>query len=197
MDEDAVIDLMDFDMDPEEEERIKASLEEKTKYKQVAPTWELNIEKYGYGAKRRAYDADYEHVETAKYQEYARLEEEGYDESVKDPEQEGRKAKPAKGLGHVPGEKANTEKTSYTTSDYIIAPKVPQANTVPPMAKKQARAPGELELEEHEQFAFELPPELADPSVSPCVNVPEWFVREVRLNRNIEYLDIGRKRHHK
>ena len=184
MDEDAVIDLMDFDMDPEEEERIKASLEEKTKYKQVAPTWELNIEKYGYGAKRRAYDADYEHVETAKYQEYARLEEEGYDESVKDPEQEGRKAKPAKGLGHVPGEKANTEKTSYTTSDYIIAPKVPQANTVPPMAKKQARAPGELELEEHEQFAFELPPELADPSVSPCVNVPEWFVREVRLNRN-------------
>merc|ERR1719495_1433867 len=121
MDEDAVIDLMDFDMDPEEEERIKASLEEKTKYKQVAPTWELNIEKYGYGAKRRAYDADYEHVETAKYQEYARLEEEGYDDSVKDPEQEGRKAKPAKGLGHVPGEKANTEKTSYTTSEYSAA----------------------------------------------------------------------------
>ena len=178
MEEDAVIDLMDFDMDPEEEDRIKRSLEEKTKYKQVAPTWELNIEKYGYGAKRKTYDADYEHVETAKYQEYARLEEEGYDEEVKDPEQEGRKAKPAKGLGLQPGEKANTEKTTYVTSDYIIAPKVPQANLAPPMEKKDKRAPGELELEEHEQFAFELPPELADPSVSPCVNVPEWFVRE-------------------
>ena len=178
LEEDAVIDLMDFDMDPEEEERIKRSLEEKTKYKQVAPTWELNIEKYGYGAKRKAYDADYEHVETAKYQEYARLEEEGYDEEIKDPEQEGRKVKPAKGLGLQPGQKANTEKTTYVTSDYIIAPKVPQANQAPPMEKKHARAPGELELEEHEQFAFELPPELADPSVSPCVNVPEWFVRE-------------------
>ena len=40
------------------------------------------------------------------------------------------------------------------------------------------------ELEEHEQHAFELPPELADPAASPCINVPEWFVREVRLNRN-------------
>jgi len=43
--EDTVIDLMNFDMDPEEEDKIKRSLEEKTKYKEVAPTWELNIER--------------------------------------------------------------------------------------------------------------------------------------------------------
>lgn len=26
--------------------------------------------------------------------------------------------------------------------------------------------------------AFELPPEIANPQQSPCVNVPEWFVKE-------------------
>ena len=40
----------------------------------------------GYGAKRRAYDPDYEHVESSKYREYERLEGQGYDESLKDPE---------------------------------------------------------------------------------------------------------------
>ena len=45
--EEGVIDLMDFNMDPDEEEKIRQSLQEKTKYKEVAPTWELNIEKYG------------------------------------------------------------------------------------------------------------------------------------------------------
>ena len=25
---------------------------------------------------------------------------------------------------------------------------------------------------------FELPPEIANPQKSPCVNVPEWFVKE-------------------
>jgi hypothetical protein len=40
----------------------------------------------GYGAKRRAHDPDYEHVENAKYREYERLEAEGYDDELKDPE---------------------------------------------------------------------------------------------------------------
>ena len=40
----------------------------------------------GYGAKRRAYDPDYEHVENSKYREYERLEMEGYDEGIKDAE---------------------------------------------------------------------------------------------------------------
>jgi hypothetical protein len=35
MAEEGVIDLMDFNMDPEEEERIRNSLQEKTKYKEV------------------------------------------------------------------------------------------------------------------------------------------------------------------
>jgi hypothetical protein len=182
LEEDTVIDLMDFDMDPDEEDRIKQSLEEKTKYKEVAPTWELNIEKYGYGAKRRTYDPDYEHVETSKYTEYERLEGEGYDEDLKDPEGTQRQRK-----RHAPGLKTDEEKAvlglgktdrKFTTSDYIIPPKVPQTAGLVEAPEDRRPDPSSLELEEHEQLAFELPPELADPSVSPCVNVPEWFVRE-------------------
>ena len=44
MQEDEGVDLMSFDMDPDEEDKIKRTLVEKTKYKEVAPTWELNIE---------------------------------------------------------------------------------------------------------------------------------------------------------
>jgi len=40
----------------------------------------------GYGAKLRAHDPAYEHVENAKYREYERLEAEGYDDSLKDHE---------------------------------------------------------------------------------------------------------------
>ena len=100
--EDTVIDLMNFDMDPEEEEKIK-TLEEKNKYKEVALTWELNIEKYGYGAKRKAYDPDYEHVESSQYREYEMLEGEGYNDSIKDPDDNRKKNLKAPGLGHVPG----------------------------------------------------------------------------------------------
>ena len=176
MEEDQVIDLMSFDMDPDEEDKIKRSLEEKTKYKEVAPTWELNIENYGYGAKRKAYDPDYEHVESSKYREYERLEAQGYEEGMIDPDDNRRKQINAPGLGHKHGKFTPGEK-KYTTSDYIIAPKVPQVNPIGPVPGNP-KAQGEVELEEHEQHAFELPPELADPAASPCINVPEWFVRE-------------------
>ena len=176
MEEDQVIDLMSFDMDPDEEDKIKRSLEEKTKYKEVAPTWELNIENYGYGAKRKAYDPDYEHVESSKYREYERLEAQGYEEGMIDPDDNRRKQINAPGLGHKHGKFTPGEK-KYTTSDYIIAPKVPQVNPIGPVPGNP-KGQGEVELEEHEQHAFELPPELADPAASPCINVPEWFVRE-------------------
>ena len=52
----------------------------------VAPTWELNIETYGYGKKRKTYDPDYEHVESAKFKEFERLEAQGYDDELKDPD---------------------------------------------------------------------------------------------------------------
>ena len=42
-----------------------------------------NIETYGYGKRRKVYDPDYEHVESAKFKEYERLEGEGYDEEIK------------------------------------------------------------------------------------------------------------------
>ena len=174
MEEDQVVDLMSFDMDPDEEDKIKRSLEEKTRYKEVAPTWELNIENYGYGAKRKAYDPDYEHVESSKYREYERLETQGYEESQIDPDDNRRKQINAPGLGHKKGTFTPGEK-KYTTSDYIIPPKVPQVNPVAPAPGKESASD---ELEEHEQHAFELPQELADPAASPCINVPEWFVRE-------------------
>lgn len=176
--DDAVIDLMDFNMDPDEEEKIRKSLVEKTKYKEVAPTWELNIEQYGYGAKRRAYDPDYEHVESSKYREFERLEANGYDEDIKDKDDNRKRNIKAPGLGHKPGQYTPGEK-KYTTSDYIIPPKVPQitlTGAAMPPGDKTKKPPGETE--EHEEHPFELPRELADPQVSPCVNVPEWFVRE-------------------
>ena len=176
MEEDQVVDLMNFDMDPEEEDKIKRSLHEKTRYKEVAPTWELNIENYGYGAKRKAYDPDYEHVESSKYREYERLEGQGYDDGLIDPDDNRRKQIKAPGLGHKQGQYTPGEK-KYTTSDYILPPKVPQVNPIG-MASGNTGKETDNELEEHEQHAFELPPELADPAASPCINVPEWFVRE-------------------
>lgn len=174
--DDGVIDLMDFNMDPDEEEKIRESLQEKTKYKEVAPTWELNIEKYGYGAKRRAYDPDYEHVESSKYREYERLEGEGYDESIKDPEDKRVRNIKAPGLRAKEGEYVTETDKKFTTSDYIIAPKVPQMPTT--VVRKSNANKDDVEMNEHETQAFTLPPELSDPQKSPCVNVPEWFVRE-------------------
>jgi len=175
--DDTVIDLMDFSMDPDEEEKIRKSLVEKTKYKEVAPTWELNIEQYGYGAKRRAYDPDYEHVESSKYREFERLEAQGYDEELKDKDDNRPRNIKAPGLGHKPGQYTPGEK-KYTTSDYIIPPKVPQIVLGGARASQSMEKNPPGEQEEHEQHAFELPAELADPQRSPCVNVPEWFVRE-------------------
>ena len=151
----------------------------------------MNIENYGYGARRKAYDPDYEHVENSKYREYERLEAGGYEDGLIDPDDNTRKQIKAPGLGHKHGKYTPGEK-KFTTSDYVIPPKVPQMNPAGPVPGKGAGG-DDNELEEHEQHAFELPPELADPAASPCINVPEWFVREVRLNRNIEieYLVTG------
>ena len=71
---------MDLEIPEEEEEQIKQTLQEKTKYKEVAPTWELNIETYG--KRRKIYDPDYEHVEAAMFREYERLEVTGYEDEV-------------------------------------------------------------------------------------------------------------------
>lgn len=38
------------------------------------------------GKRRKVYDPDYEHVESAKFKEYERLEGDGYDETLKDPD---------------------------------------------------------------------------------------------------------------
>ena len=71
-------------------------------FKVVAPTWELNIETYGYGKKRKTYDPDYEHVESAKFKEFERLEAQGYDDELKDPDHDKiRKVCPQQSISHL------------------------------------------------------------------------------------------------
>lgn len=57
------------------------------------------METYGYGNRRKTYDPDYEHVESAKFKEYERLESKGYDEELKDEGREKLKALSTPGLG--------------------------------------------------------------------------------------------------
>ena len=131
-DDDGILDLLDMEIPEEEEIQIKKSLEEKTKYKEVAPTWELNIETYGYGKKRKVYDPDYEHVEGAKFREFERLETEGYDEDKLDPDRDKLRNLKAPGLAAKGEETVEVDpKDKYITSDYIVPPKVPQIEMGP------------------------------------------------------------------
>ena len=57
-------------------------------------------------------------MESSKYREYERLEGQGYDEQLKDKDDNRKRNIKGPGLGHKPGEK------KYTTSHYIIPPKV-------------------------------------------------------------------------
>jgi len=170
----------------DQEAEIKKTLEEKTKYKEVAPTWELNIETYGYGKQRKVYDPDYEHVESSKFKEYERLEIDGYDEDLKDEDGGIRKLAPRTGLGHhkIPKKlktagdyetEAERLKAKFLTSDYVVPPKVPQLQLGPSIGPSR---PYEGEEGAEAQDVFELPPEMANPQKTPCVNVPEWFVKE-------------------
>ncbi len=189
VDEDGVVDLMDWMIPEDQEEEIKKKLEEKTRYKEVAPTWELNMETYGYGKRRKVYDPDYEHVESAKFREYERLETAGYDEDLKDPDHDKLKNLNAPGLGSDPksrrAARQDNQKNKYTESDYIIPPKVPQlmlGDVAGPSRGGRGEwgggeAPGSGGGQ-HNLPVFELPPEIANPQRSPCVNVPEWFVKE-------------------
>ena len=56
--DDEVVDLMDYDLGEAEEEKIKRSLYQQTRNKEVAPTWELNIDNYDY--KKQGRDAGQE-----------------------------------------------------------------------------------------------------------------------------------------
>ena len=182
VDEDGVVDLMDWMISEEQEEQIKKTLEEKTKYKEVAPTWELNMEVYGYGKRRKVYDPDYEHVESAKFREYERLEGKGYDPELKDLDHDKLRNLNAPGLGSSAKTRSEEPKRQFTTSDYVVPPKVPQLHLGPgigPTRPGGARAGGnEAPGIDHSRTVFELPPEIANPQRSPCVNVPEWFVKE-------------------
>ena len=89
---------------------------------------------------------------------------------MKDPNADKLRNIPAPGLGSdVRKPEPNVEK-KFTQSDYIVPPKVPQL-VVGPVRQKPEEAPGK---EEESQATFELPKEIADPTKSPCVNVPDW-----------------------
>ena len=85
---------------------------------------------------------DYEHVESAKFKEYERLEGDGYDETIKDEDHHKLKKLHTPGLGHDPrtprtmkAYSTETEMAKYTTSDYVIPPKVPQLQMGPGIGK--------------------------------------------------------------
>ena len=85
---------------------------------------------------------DYEHVESAKFKEYERLEGDGYDETIKDDDHHKLKKLHTPGLGHDPrtprtmkAYSTETEMAKYTTSDYVIPPKVPQLQMGPGIGK--------------------------------------------------------------
>ena len=180
-DDDGIVDLLDMEIPEDQEEIIKKTLEEKTKYKEVAPTWELNIETYGYGKRRKVYDPDYEHVESAKFREYERLETEGYDKSLLDPDKDKIKKLHAPGLGSDPRAPktlktlSESESNKFTTSDYVVPPKVPQLQLGPGIGPQRLYQENE---DKDQTEVFELPPDLVNPQKAPCVNVPEWFVKE-------------------
>ena len=194
--DDGVLDLMDMVIPEDQEEQIRKTLEEKTKYKEVAPTWELNMESYGYGKRKRAYDPDYEHVETARFKEYERLETQGLPEDLKDPDHDRLRNINAPGLGSTDletGRKrkfAEEKKAAYTTSDYVVPPKVPQLLLGGPGMGPRGTRNNPFGAPHHHRHdapgsegqaalpVFELPPEVSNPQTSPCVNVPEWFVKE-------------------
>ena len=135
---------------------------------------------------KKAYDPDYEHVESAKFKEYERLEAEGYDEELKDPDRDKLRNINAPGLGSEPASKGKkrpreAEEVKFSTSDYVVPPKVPQIQMGPgigPVRPRGRGAPGEQDEEGLQRDTFELPPEIANPQKAPCVNVPEWFVKE-------------------
>lgn len=180
-----VVDLMDMVIPEHQEAQIKKTLEEKTKYKEVAPTWELNMESYGYGKNKKAYDPDYEHIENSRFKEYERLEGEGYDEAIKDPDHAKLRNLKAPGLGSVDPDtgkrvQGDAPRERLTASDYIVPPKVPQM-LVPGKATRMEMAAAEEDESKNQMAdhsAFELPKEIANVTESPCVNVPEWFVKE-------------------
>ena len=117
------------------------------------------------GKRRKVYDPDYEHVESAKFKEFERLEGEGYDETLKDPDSGTYKFFDilfsrkiffyfyflvigkmrqihAPGLGHDPRTPRTMKtyneaesKEKYTTSDYVVPPKVPQLQMGPGIGK--------------------------------------------------------------
>jgi alkylated DNA repair dioxygenase AlkB len=134
------------------------------------------METYGYSKRRKVYDPDYEHVENAKFREYERLEGGGYDDSVRDADHDKPRQISAPGLGAEQLGPESNRPGKFTTSDYIVPPKVPQI--LQGLNAPRARSMQESEKKEEELTAFELPPEIANPQTSPCVNVPEWFVKE-------------------
>jgi hypothetical protein len=170
--DDGIVDLLDMEIPEEEEEQIKKTLEEKTKYKEVASTWELNIETYGYGKNRKAYDPDYEHIESSKFKEFGRLESDGYDEDKLDPDREKLRHFQAPGFA-AKGEEANEvdPKEKYTTSDYVVPPKVPQLQMGPGIGPARSiddnEVPGSSDEGAIVTQVFELPPEIANPQKSP------------------------------
>ena len=95
---------------------------------------------------------------------------------LKDPNRDKIRNLPAPGLGSKNVKNDSKSEKTFTQSDYIVPPKVPQLQDGPVLRRDEV-APGKAD-ENNKPTTFELPKEIADPTKSPCVNVPDWFVNE-------------------
>jgi hypothetical protein len=92
---------------------------------------------------------------------------------MKDPDHEKLRNIPAPGLG-CDKKKRNNDDKRFTESDYVVPPKVPQLQIGSASMKSRTEAAPGREKEAEKAPIFELPKEIADPTKSPCVNVPDW-----------------------
>ena len=98
---------------------------------------------------------------------------------VKDPNHGKLRNIPAPGLGSD-GKKrsgpASSDDKKFTQSDYVVPPKVPQLQVGAALSASRQREDDAAKKKREGEVAttFDLPKEIADPTKSPCVNVPDW-----------------------
>ncbi|CAL8100667.1 unnamed protein product [Orchesella dallaii] len=132
-------------------------------YQHVAPPMEFIVDSstYGYGSKH----PDQKIMENMAQKEYEKLEARGYSETMKDTEEDKKYLREQAKLRH-----SNKDPT------FIVPPRESYSIVTiggPPRRSTDPPELGELELKPPKVMAI-----LPVPSTAPCVNVPEWFVKE-------------------
>lgn len=132
-------------------------------YQKVAPPQELIVDSstYGYGSKH----PDQKIMEHMAQKEYEKLEAIGYPEHIKDTDEDRKYLRMQTKLKHS---LKDPQFCVQPSSSYSVIPV-----GGPPKRRCDPPAPGELELKPPRAMAI-----LPVPATAPCVNVPDWFIKE-------------------